>query len=125
MLLPTDKFGAWDGDDEIVYSNVFNIYENKLTLVMYGAIVNFNFLTDSSKQVGLVEFQNIPATQNTVLVVNVNLFNWRHLSGMSSTGKPLLISLPNEGKSIYFTLHVKALTEKLSALQVFITLYKK
>lgn len=112
----------YDGDYEIIFSEIFNIYENKLVIQK---IENFEFTflfeDDLSNKQSLI---NINGDNNTKKVI-IKLTNFKNTLGIATTKKLQILSVDKENKKIFFSIHVKSLNESNSFKEVSITFYKR
>ncbi len=109
---------AKDGEYEIVYSNTFNIYEKKLTIILYGVTIDFIFERDPQKEPSL----KIEGTEQKSKVTLINMDN--NPLGIGTIKRHSILTLSDDS-SISFSLYTKSLNDSTSYLQVSITFYKK
>jgi len=115
------KTKVFDGDYEILYSKVFNVYQNKLIFKnIDGFEVTFNFIFDKNKRGGKIGLKG----DNDAKKIYINLYNYNNSLGLGS-GSPIAIMKTGDNRDVLFSIHVKSLNETTSFLQVSITFYLK
>jgi len=118
QLIPEKIF---DGDYEIIYSNVFNVYQNKLTFRKIDNFeVIFEFIADKSKKHAILEITGDDDSKK----VYIKLYNFNNSLGLGTT-EPVKFLKTNEGRDILFSIHAKSLNQTTTFLQVSITFYLK
>ena len=121
MLLNT-KTQAFDGDYQIIFSDVFNVYENRLILTdLVGYTFEFIFgKEDFDQTMGSITSEGDEV--NKKIIINVK--NFRSQLGAGSTNKLPVINL-NDGKKIYFSVYGRSLSKESDFLEVTVNLYLK
>lgn len=110
---------ARDGDDEIIYSGNFNIYDNKLSLK---AILGFNFtfIFETSEQ---QEGQNDISIKSGDKTVTITLSKKvRNSLGGGTTKKHPIVMFKNGNKLLY-SLYASSIGDNTDALNVVINFY--
>lgn len=111
---------AYDGDYEIIFNGVFNIYENKLTVKnLMGFEFVFEFTTDSGSQ---SKWEIMPGEKEKSAIIK--LTNFKKPLGIGMIKKIPILTLET-GHDLYFSLHSKSLNDTTSFIQVSLTFYKK
>ncbi|MFA5132452.1 MAG: hypothetical protein WC444_03985 [Candidatus Paceibacterota bacterium] len=114
----------YDGDDEIVYSGVFNVYENSLRIEsLYG--FNFKFLFEeklpplpstNSKDIAIVsEEKDITITFNHKI---------RNTLGGGTSNKVSVVNF-NNGKTLLFSVYSSVIGDNTPALNLTVTFYMR
>lgn len=118
-MIDTNKIKVLDGDFEIIYSGDFNIYENKLTLS--GVLdLTFIFLFEKNLQKTNPSY----VIKGTDKIITITLFNFYQTLGVG-TPNILPIATTGDGKTLYFSIHVKSLAETTTLLKISLTFYLK
>ena len=123
-MINNSEFQIYDGDYEIVFSNTFNLYEDKLSVKpIRWYEVEFIFLKDSNQNGSLVNFES-DSNSNKIKVL---LTNFNNSLGTWTTKKISLMTFWewNDKKEIFFSLFGSSLNESTTFLQVTLTLYVK
>lgn len=126
---PLSNFTVYDGEYEIIFSEVFNLYEGSLKIknLLPELTLEFNFLDD-------IENKSSHFEGKTDLIKKIFIFdfyNFKNPFGVGTT-KPVEISSIKEkiagvsvDKKMFISLMARTLSSETSFLQVTITLYKK
>lgn len=116
------KTQAFDGDYEIIFSDVFNVYQNKLLItdIIAGFSFEFNFKVNKEIIGSTVTYSG----DNETKKVTIDLFNFNNSLGVGLT-KPFSILNTDDNKEVLFSIHSKSLSETTPFLQVSITFYLK
>ena len=110
----------FDGDDEIIFSKVFNIYENKLVIKSIEDFeITIQFLEDITKKDTGIEILG----DNVNKKLLIKLTNFNNTLGIGTINKILILKDDNN-KNILFSLHVKSLNTTTTFKQISITFYK-
>ena len=110
----------YDGDYEIIFSKVFNIYENKLVINPFeGFEITFQFSEDLTKKDTSLEIKGDDINKKLL----IRLTNFNNTLGIGTTNKMLILK-DDKGKNLFFSLHVKSLNTTTSFKQISITFYR-
>jgi hypothetical protein len=111
---------ASDGNTEIIFSQTFNIYENKLIINPFSDInVTFEFVdllsvaTESSIQLKAIDKKNL----------HVKLTNFTNVLGIGTTNRTNFFTSSNN-ENISFSIYAKTLDPAVSLRIVTVTFYK-
>lgn len=118
MIIST-KTQAYDGDLQIVFSDVFNLYNNKLLIKdVAGFNFEFNFTVEKDRVGSSLNIKGDDASKT----VKIELCNFNNSLGVGTTIPVKLLNLQNN-KEILFSIHCKSLSETTAFLQVGINFY--
>jgi hypothetical protein len=112
----------YDGDDEIVFSNVLNVYDNSLKIKnIKGIDITFSFDEESSEK--REKDIDIHGEGNAATVSFSSKI--RNTLGSGTTSKTQLaeITIGSEKFKLLFSIYVSKMGEKSSGLNASITLY--
>ena len=110
-----------DGDYEIVYSNIFNIYNKKLSLQEIGGFnINIEFIKTIESEKRNIEVKN--GEDPSKKEINIKLTNFDNTLGVATTTLVPILDLVG-GKKLYFSIHAKSLNKEIDFLQVSLTFY--
>lgn len=111
----------FDGEYQIIYSQDFNIYENKLILrKIAGFDFEFQFDFDLLKQGAPMEIKSDNINKKFI----IKLINFNNSLGIGTVDRIPVITL-TDGRQIYFSIHAKSLNETTKFLKVSLTFYLK
>lgn len=111
-----------DGDDEIIFSETFNVYDNSLKIEgLSGLDITFNFDEEGSEQ-REKDIDVLGEGNNATVSFSSKI---RNTLGSGTTGKTELAEIVNESEKvkILFSLYVSKIGDKTSGLNVNITFY--
>lgn len=120
MKNPTSKIS--DGDDEIIFSETFNVYDNSLRIEgLAGLNITFNFDEESSEK--REKDIDILGNGNDAIVSFSSKI--RNTLGSGTTGKIELaeINKDSEKQKLLFSLYSSRIGDKSSGLNINITFY--
>jgi hypothetical protein len=121
MLIST-KTQAFDGDYQIIFSDTFNLFENRLVLVnIVGYTFEFLFDQGSFDQ---ANSSISSAADDKNKKVTINIKNFRNQLGAANLNKIAILSL-GDGRNIYLSIFGKSLQAESNLLQVTINFYLK
>jgi len=115
----------YDGDYEIIFSNIFNIYDNTLIIEkIAGFKVEFEFLSDTESAPKIET-----SSDNSARIMTIKLFNFNSSLGVGTIKRLPIINLEqsqnDQVKQIYFSIHSKSLDNTTGFLQISVTFYLK
>jgi len=115
----------YDGDYEIIFSNIFNIYDNTLIIEkIAGFKVEFKFLSDTESAPKIET-----SSDNSARIMTIKLFNFNSSLGVGTIKRLPIINLEqsqnDQVKQIYFSIHSKSLDNTTGFLQISVTFYLK
>jgi hypothetical protein len=117
----TESINAFDGENEIVYSADFIIYQNKLILKNVIEEYSFEFLFENElDKTGQINWIGDDLTK----LVKVKLINFNNSLGTGST-QPLPMLKTHDGKQILISVYAKTLNGDSEFRKVSVTFYKK
>lgn len=120
MLIST-KTQAFDGDFQIIFSDVFNVYENHLKITDIVGY-NFEFVFDKGE---FVQGAAITSQANeSSKTITITLKNFRNQLGAGSTNKLPVVNLRG-GRKIYFSIYGKSLSKDVDFLHITVNFYLK
>jgi hypothetical protein len=109
---------VYDGDYEIIYSNDFNIYENKLVIdnLFSGKQVILNFIKSSDLK---------PSCSSNVdnKTITFDLTNFSSPLGTGTTDHIPFVET-TDNKPLYFSIHVKSLNENTNFKKISLAFYR-
>ncbi len=108
---------AKDGEYEIVYSNIFNIYDDRLRITINGLKIVLIFEEKEGEN-------PIYSIKGGTEESTITLVNMRNPLGSAMTERAPIISL-EDGRKIYISLYAQSVGGNTKCLQVSITFYKK
>ena len=119
MMLPPNS--AYDGSDEIVFSNTYNLFEKDLTLVLYA--FTFKFIFETTEPIfGQKDISVVPDGQNSARIVFSSKV--RSSLGGGSNEKLQLVKF-NDGRTLLFTAFAHTYGGNNERLNVTITFYAR
>lgn len=111
----------FDGEDEIIYSNSFNIYENKLIIKDFlGFTINFIFAKEEPKE----GQRDMEFSGNGKIATVKFSKKIRNTLGSGNTSKFPLVKF-EDGRKLFFTLYGSGIGNESDALNVTVTFYLK
>lgn len=116
------KIKLYDGDDEIVLSSVFNVYENVLNIEsLYGFNFRFIFEENSSNEPNIKskDVSIISDDKNVTITFSDKI---RNTLGSGTSNKIPVVEFEN-GKKLFFTLYSSVIGDNTPALNVTVTFY--
>ena len=122
MMLNINTIKVLDGDDEIIFSGSFNVYDNLLKIEgIMGLNVTFNFDEESSEK-REKDIDILGEGSNAIVSFSSKI---RNTLGSGTTGKTELAEIANEtGKlKLLFSTYVSKIGDKSSGLNVDVTFY--
>lgn len=111
----------YDGSDEIIFSGVFNVYENNL-LIKDIVGYDFNFLFE--KKADVVSDKDINITEKDKKISIIFSSKIRNSLGSGTTNKIPVITF-NNGKMLLCSIYSSAIGDGTDALSVVINFYLK
>jgi hypothetical protein len=113
---------AFDGEYEIIFSETFNLYENKLIISgILGFTFDLIFIKDEVNSKPHFESKSNDIKKH----ITVSFFNFNNPLGVGTTQKNPILEIKDEGKKIYMSIFVRSISPESSFLQVGVTFYKK
>lgn len=120
MNMDFKNIKAYDWDYEIVFSNNYIIYENKLTFKwIYGFDVILNFITDKN-----IKHSPIERKYDEKNII-INLTNFNNVAWTWATKKLVILEKIDWNKQLSISLHWESLIETLTFMRVAVTFYLK
>jgi len=122
-MLSSKDVEIFDGDYEIIYSGIFNVYEDKLVIknIIPKTIFEFEFQSDADS---IDQYRPVRVTPKGKKL-HIKLFGFYQPLGIGTT-KPIPIAKNKSKKQeLFFSIHGKSLGKKSNFLQVGITFYLK
>lgn len=112
---------TFDGKDEVVYSESFNVYENELHIKN---VLNFNFkfifeITDPKEGQNDILIQN--KDNNVTIILSKKI---RNTLGGGTTKKSPIIKF-DDGKILLYSLYAQTFGDNTEAVNVTVTFYLK
>lgn len=124
--MDTETKQTFDGDSEIVFAGVFNVYENKLVVKnIKGFNFTFIFEENSPSLPPTIPKKDIIATGEGKEVIVTLSSKIRNSSiGTGTTNKSEIINF-SDGKKLSWSMFVQTMGENASALSVALNFYIK
>ncbi len=112
---------AFDGDSQIIYSEDFNIYENKLVLEnILGSKFILTFIKEKGTEKPSFEVSGSEGNKE----INIVFTNFINAFGVATTSKIPITKTTNQ-QTLYFSVHAKSLAETTTFLKISVTFYLK
>lgn len=106
-MLKDPRIKVFDGDYEIIFSENFNLYDNKLIITDLGGFkFEFNFEKSDPTKTGRVTVR----PDNEKKTIFVTLENFRNQLG-TSTSKKIQVANFADGKTMYMSIYGKSIGE--------------
>lgn len=116
------KTQAFDGDYQIIFSDTFNLYENRLILT---DIVGYTFEVIFDKEDFNLTTTGISSQADEVnKKVIITVKNFRNQLGAGSTNKLPIINL-QDGRKVFFAVYGKSLSKEIDFLHITVNFYLK
>lgn len=122
MMLDIEKIKVSDGDDEIIFSEAFNVYDNSLKIEgINGLNITFNFDEEGSEK----REKDIDISGEGINATVTFSSKIRNTLGSGTTGKIELAEMANgsEKAKLLFSVYVSTIGDKTPALNISITFY--
>ncbi|MBP6926185.1 MAG: hypothetical protein KBB70_00620 [Candidatus Pacebacteria bacterium] len=121
MILP-DTIKVYDGDDEVLFSDSFNIYDNSIKIIgIMGLTVIFNFDEEGSEK-REKDIDILGEGNNATVTFSSKI---RNTLGSGTTAKVELAEIDKDSikQKLFFSLYSSRIGDKSSGLSVNLTFY--
>lgn len=114
----------YDGDYEVIFSDSFNVYENRL-LIKDSGIAGYSFeIIFDKEQFSALQGGIFSEANNEEKKITITIKKFRNNLGAGSTGKLPIINL-EDGRKIFFSIYGKSLSNETDFLNVTVSFYLK
>jgi|SRR3989338_6959537 len=121
MVDPKDIIVS-DGDYKIIFSNVFNLYNDKLIITnIFGLDFEFRFMRVITTEGYQIKYSADPATKKVI----IELYNFTNNPLGVGTTSPVKVFHLTDGRELFFSILARSLNDQTTLLQVSVNIYIK